>query len=276
MKQAHIRDGVAFVKFQKWLEENWGKGISEIGVEKKLEEFRAAAPEFKEPSFSTIAGYGAHGAIVHYRATDESDVTIGADSILLLDSGAQYEDGTTDITRNFHFGEPTAEMKEDYTLVLKGHIALARAVFKKGSLGKDIDALARGALQAKGKDYAHGTGHGVGCYLSVHEESAGISPRGERALAAGMILSNEPGFYKENSHGIRIENLVLVKEHDDKNYYFETITLVPKSMNLIDKTLLNDEELQWLNDYHARVYETLAPLLDEGHQEWFMGVTGVF
>ncbi len=275
MKTAHIRDGVAFVKFQKWLEENWDKGITEIGVEKKLEEFRAEAPEFKEPSFSTIAGYGAHGAIVHYRATDESDVSIGADSILLLDSGAQYEDGTTDITRNFHFGEVSDEMKEDYTLVLKGHIALARAVFKKGALGKDIDVLARGALQEKGKDYAHGTGHGVGCYLSVHEESAGINPRGERALAAGMILSNEPGFYKEGSHGIRIENLVLVKEHDDKSLCFETITLVPKSVNLIDKALLNDEELQWLNDYHASVYETLAPLLDEGHQEWLMGVTGV-
>ena len=261
MKNAHIRDAVAFAKFEAWLHQNW-QGQTELSVEAKLQEFRAQAQEFKEPSFSTIAGYGEHGAVVHYRATDESDAEIGADSILLLDSGAQYEDGTTDITRNYCFGqkenEPTAEMKEDYTLVLKGHIALASAVFKKGTTGVEIDNLARQFLAEKGKNYAHGTGHGVGCYLSVHEESASISRRSDRALEAGMILSNEPGFYKEGEYGIRIENLVLVKEHDAEHLCFETITLVPIATNLIDYDLMSEDEVKWLNDYHAQVKSAMG------------------
>jgi len=225
MKQAHRRDGAAFVKFEKWLQENW-QGQTELSVEAKLQEFRAQASEFKEPSFSTIAGYGAHGAIVHYRATEKSDVEI------------------------------------DYTLVLKGHIALASAVFKKGTTGIEIDKLARQFLLEKGKNYAHGTGHGVGCYLSVHEESASISPRSERPLEAGMILSNEPGFYKEDAYGIRIENLVLVKEHDENNLCFETITLAPIETMLIDKSMLDEAEIKWLNDYHEKVEDSLKSLLN--------------
>jgi Xaa-Pro aminopeptidase len=252
MKRAHLRDAKAFIQFEKWLYENW-QGQTELSVEKKLEEFRAQAPEFKEPSFNTIAGYGEHGAIVHYRATDKSNVALQGDSLFLLDSGAQYLDGTTDITRTYCFGTPTEDMKKSYTLVLKGHIALASAVFKKGTTGKEIDVLARQYLREHGMDYAHGTGHGVGCYLSVHEEAAGLSPRGDRPLEEGMILSNEPGYYKEGEYGIRIENLVLVKEYDDKHFCFETITLVPIATNLIDEDLMTEDEVKWLEEYHVRV-----------------------
>ncbi len=269
MKNAHIRDGVAMVKFLKWFEEEAPQGqLTELSVEEKLESFRAEAPEFKEPSFSTIAGFGANGAIVHYRADESSSQTIKKDNLLLLDSGAQYEDGTTDITRTVAVGVPTQEMKENFTLVLKGHIALASAKFQKGTKGKELDKLARTPLQKKGLDYAHGTGHGVGCYLSVHEEAAGISPRGEEAIRAGMIISNEPGFYKEGEYGIRIESLLLAQVSEDNELYFETITLAPIDKNLIVIDMLNDEEINWVNDYHVRVFETLSPLLDQPIVDW--------
>jgi Xaa-Pro aminopeptidase len=269
MKQAHIRDGVALVKFLKWFDEEAIKEeLTELSVERKLENFRAEAPEFKEPSFNTIAGYGAHGAIVHYRANEQSNEVIKRDNLLLLDSGAQYVDGTTDITRTIAIGTPTAEMQERNTLVLKGHIALASAKFSKGTTGKQLDVLARGFLQEQGLDYAHGTGHGVGCYLSVHEEAAGISPRGEQALQAGMIISNEPGYYKENEYGIRIENLLQTLEASDDDLYFETITLAPIDKNLIVKDMLSDEEVEWLNQYHARVFKALSSLLDSDVKEW--------
>ncbi|MEM6780260.1 MAG: aminopeptidase P family protein [Pseudomonadota bacterium] len=269
MRQAHIRDGVAVVKFLKWLEEHGPSGQeSELSVEEHLKAFRAEAAEFKDTSFDTIAGFNANGAIVHYRATEETSQTIKAPGLLLVDSGAQYADGTTDITRTVAIGEPTDEMCERNTLVLKGHIAVAAAAFKKGTLGKEIDALARKPLQDEGLDYAHGTGHGVGVYLSVHEEAAHLSPKGEEAPQAGMILSNEPGYYKEGEYGIRIENLVLVREADDEHLEFETITLAPLDTSLIIKDMLTQDELDWLNAYHAHVYKTLSPFLDEEHQNW--------
>ena len=260
MKTAHIRDGVAVTKFLKWFDGN-GVGQDELSVEAKLEEFRAHAPEFKQPSFSTIAGFGANGAIVHYRANEKTNKTIENGNLLLLDSGAQYLDGTTDITRTIAVGDVCDDMKVKNTLVLKGHIALASAVFKKGTLGKEIDVLARQYLREQGLDFGHGTGHGVGCYLSVHEEAASISPRGERALEKGMILSNEPGYYEEGAYGIRIENLVLVKEHDAEHLCFETITLAPLDDSLIVEDMLSDEEKTWFSEYHARVNETLEQYL---------------
>ncbi|NCO02738.1 MAG: aminopeptidase P family protein [Alphaproteobacteria bacterium] len=270
MKTAHVRDGVAMVKFLKWFErEGHNETLNEISVEEKLTFFRAQAPEFRDTSFDTIAGYASHGAIVHYRATKDTALDIKQGNILLLDSGGQYEDGTTDITRTLSVGEAAQEIKEHNTLVLKAHIMLATAVFKKDTLGKEIDAICRKPLKDAGLDYAHGTGHGVGCYLSVHEEAGmGISPRSEEPLAAGMILSNEPGYYVEGSHGIRIENLVLVQENDQGDLYFETITLAPFDKNLILPDMLSVEEIKWVNDYHARVYDTLSPLLDDDHQAW--------
>lgn len=271
MKRAHIRDGVALVKFLKWFES--ARDIDELSVEKKLQAFRAKAPEFKEPSFNTIAGFGSNGAIVHYRADEKSNKKIEQGNLLLLDSGAQYEDGTTDITRTIAVGEPTQEMRACNTLVLKGHIALARAQFKKETPAKDIDQLARGALQAQGLDYAHGTGHGVGCYLSVHEEAAmGISPRSEKPLAAGMVVSNEPGFYKEGEYGIRIENLVLVKETVE-GLSFETISFCPLDKNLMVEDMLSAEEVEWINRYHAQVFEKLSSHLDEDTKAWLQEKT---
>ena len=274
MRASHIRDGVAIVKFLKWLEEEAPKEkLTELSVEAKLESFRAEASEFREPSFSTIAGYGEHGAIVHYRANKQTNSTIKLDNLLLLDSGGQYEDGTTDITRTMAIGTPTQEMKERFTLVLKGHIALASAHFKKGTQGKDLDALARKPLKDNGLDYAHGTGHGVGCYLSVHEEAVSINDRGDKAVQAGMVLSNEPGYYKDGEYGIRIENLLLTQEAQDGSLYFDTITLAPIDKNLIVTDMLGDKEKEWLNDYHERVFKTLSPLLDKPTADWLKQAT---
>lgn len=275
MKAAHVRDGVAMVKFLKWFDDNAAlENLNEVSVEEQLNAFRAEASEFRDTSFDTIAGYASNGAIVHYRASSDTALDIKQGNILLLDSGAQYIDGTTDITRTLSVGDVPEEIKRHNTLVMKAHIVLATAVFKKGTLGKDIDAICRKPLKDAGLDYAHGTGHGVGCYLSVHEEAGmGISPRAEEPLEAGMILSNEPGYYVEGSHGIRIENLVLVQEKSADDLYFETITLAPFDVSLIDAALLNDDEVSWLNEYHARVYETLAPLLDDNHQVWLASAT---
>ena len=275
MKAAHVRDGVAMVKFLKWFSEEAPKEtLSELSVEERLNEFRAQAPEFQDTSFDTIAGYGSNGAIVHYRASEESNKDVKSGNLLLLDSGAQYSDGTTDITRTLAVGEPTAEMMERNTYVLKAHIALAMAVFKKDTSGKELDAICRAPMKKAGLDYLHGTGHGVGCYLSVHEEAAmGISPRAEEPLQAGMILSNEPGYYEEDAYGIRIENLILVKEGEGDQLSFETITLAPFDRTLIDVSFLNDEERHWVDQYHARVNETLSPLLDDEHQAWLKKAT---
>lgn len=280
MKAAHVRDGAALVKFLCWLDREAPKGtLTELNVEAKLREFRAQAPEYRENSFETIAGFGPNGAIVHYRATTQSDLKLSPPGLLLVDSGAQYEDGTTDVTRTVAVGGPSAEQVTRYTQVLKGHVAVARAKFPAGTTGAQIDALARAPLWAEGLDYAHGTGHGVGCYLSVHEEAAPISPRGQDAVEAGMIVSNEPGYYKEDHYGIRIENLVLAVEagrNADTGkpmLAFETLTLCPYDARLIDAALLSTEEKAWVNAYHARTREILSPLVDNATRAWLEEAT---
>lgn len=275
MRSAHIRDGVAMVKFLKWLSHAAIKEtLTELEVEAKLEEFRKEAPEYRDTSFDTIAGYGPNGAIVHYRATEETNATLENWNLLLLDSGAQYTDGTTDITRTIAIGAPSEEMKEHYTLVLKGHIAVASARFPYGTSGAQIDALARNPLWQRNLDYAHGTGHGVGCYLSVHEEATSFSPRGTDAVEPGMIISNEPGFYKEGAYGIRLENLVLAHEDGEcpstgkTMLAFETLTLAPFDRTLINPALLSGDEAFWLDNYHKKVFAELSPYLDEDTKSW--------
>lgn len=271
IRAVHVKDGVAVVKFLYWFDQGH-KNLTELGVVDKLESFRREDKTYKEPSFPTIAGFNANGAIIHYRVTEKTNLDIKGDGLLLLDSGAQYEWGTTDITRTIRFGNPNDEMKERFTLVLKGHIALAMAKFKPGTLGKEIDLLARQPLLDKNLNYAHGTGHGVGCYLSVHEEAAGISPRGEAPLEAGMLLSNEPGYYQEGAYGIRTESLVLIQE-EGADLKFETITLAPIDTSLIKPGMLGAEETQWLNDYHACIYKTLAPHLTAEVKNWLQDKT---
>ena len=254
MHQAHIRDGKAVTNFLKWLEKN--QDITEIEVAEKLESFRKKSPLYLEPSFATIAGSAANGAIVHYHATPKTNKKLERNSLLLIDSGGQYLDGTTDITRTVAIGKPTAEMKRNFTLVLKGHIALAKAVFPKGTRGSQLDALARQHLWQNGLDYDHGTGHGVGSYLSVHEGPQHISKRGGDAiLEVGMILSNEPGYYKTGEYGIRIESLLVVKEVSKGFLGFETLTKAPIDKKLIDIKLLNKEEKIWLKEYHQTFNE---------------------
>lgn len=276
IKQAHILDGIALCKFFCWLEKQ--TGINEMDVGEKLQEFRSLHPAYKQPSFPTIAGYGANGAIVHYRAGEHTSKTIQEGSLLLVDSGGQYYDGktiagTTDITRTVAMGSPTEAMCRHFTLVLKGHIALARAHFPRDTTGAQIDALARQPLWDEGLDYAHGTGHGVGCYLAVHEEATSISVRGTEPFAAGMLISNEPGYYEEGAYGIRTENLVFVIEREDK-FEFETLSLCPVDQSLVVKDMLGEGEIQWLNDYHARVYEVLhAGLQDEEERAWLRART---
>ncbi|PZQ47363.1 MAG: hypothetical protein DI551_03460 [Micavibrio aeruginosavorus] len=278
MRNAHVRDGAAVTKFLKWLSEN-KETITELDIEAKLEEFRKAAPEYRDSSFDTIAGFGSNGAIVHYRATKETAKMLEQGSLLLLDSGAQYADGTTDITRTMAIGTPSKEMKERFTLVLKAHIAVARARFPVGTTGAQIDALARAPLWERNLDYAHGTGHGVGCYLSVHEEATSLSPRGAEAMEAGMIVSNEPGYYKEGAYGIRLENLILAYEDGvcadtgKKMLAFETLTFVPFDLSCVDFGLLNESEKKWLSDYHKAVFEKLSPYLDAPTKDWLLKTT---
>ncbi|PZO83621.1 MAG: X-Pro aminopeptidase, partial [Micavibrio aeruginosavorus] len=277
MRAAHIRDGAAVTKFLKWLSEAGASGtLTELDVEAKLESFRREAPEYRDSSFDTIAGYGPNGAIVHYRATRETNARIMPGSLLLVDSGAQYADGTTDITRTVAIGTPTKEMKERFTLVLKGHIALASARFPAGTTGAQLDALARAPLWREGLDFAHGTGHGVGCYLSVHEEAASISPRGHDALEPGMIISNEPGYYEEGAYGIRTENLILVQEDGvcavtgKQMLSFETLTFAPYDAALIIAEMLDPAEQAWLAAYNRKAAELLGPLLDGATKQWLL------
>ena len=268
------RDGVALVKFLKWLEEAVPTGReTEISVDRKLHAFRAAQPLYMGESFDTIAGYKEHGAIVHYEATPETDVTLKPEGFLLLDSGAQYLDGTTDITRTIALGDLTEEEKTDYTLILKGHIALAMAVFPEGTRGAQLDALARMPIWKQHMNYLHGTGHGVGHFLNVHEGPQSIRMNENPvALQPGMVTSNEPGVYKAGSHGIRTENLLLTVPAGEGmfgNYLkFETITLCPICQKGIIKELLTTEEIEWLNEYHRTVYEKLAPDLNNEEREW--------
>lgn len=282
MRDAHIRDGVSVCRFLHWLEQALERGetITEMGAAHKLEHFRREDNLLTDLSFTTISGYGSNGAIVHYRAQEHTNQTLKAGNLFLLDSGGQYQNGTTDITRTLAIGTPLAEHKDRFTCVLKGHIALAMAQFPKGSTGSHLDTLARMPLWQQGLDYNHGTGHGVGSYLGVHEGPQGISKRHSSVpLQPGMILSNEPGYYKTGEYGIRIENLVTVvaAETDTADtppfYHFETLTLVPIDQRLIDTSLLNTDEIKWLNRYHQQVYETISPRLDAPVASWLRSQT---
>ncbi len=277
MKNSHIRDGAAVTSFLCWLDENVKSGkIDELSAAEKLLSFRKKQKLFKEPSFNTIAGFGAHGAIVHYRADRKSSAKIRTDNILLLDSGGQYLDGTTDITRTIATGKVTKEQKENFTRVLKGHIAIATVKFPRGTSGAELDVLARRHLWQVGRDYDHGTGHGVGAYLSVHEGPQRISRVSNVPLQEGMVISNEPGYYKEGEYGIRIENLILVRKDKESSksgrdfLCFETITKAPIDTRLIEKSMLTKDEIEWLKQYHATVAKDLKPLLDAETYKWLM------
>ena len=270
MKKAHVEDGVAVLKFMRYLKENAGKDVmSEISLADKLEAFRRESKNFLDLSFDTICGYASNGAIVHYSATPETDKVVENKGLLLVDSGAQYRYGTTDITRTFAMGKVTNEEKRAFTIVLKSHIALARATFPKGMTGARLDMISRAPMYAHGMDFKHGTGHGVGYLLNVHEGPQNISPRAfatKFAVLPGMVTSNEPGFYEEGKFGIRHENLVLCVEKEKTEYgtfcAFETITLVPFDLDAIDVKLLDDGEKAWLNAYHKTVRKTIGKYLD--------------
>jgi len=274
VRLAMAKDGVALTRFFIWLEENLKSGqLSEISIAEKLREFRSKQENFVGESFGTIAGYAGHGAIVHYSATPDTDAKLKAENILLLDSGGQYLDGTTDITRTVALGTPTAQQKTDNTLVLKGHIALARAIFPSGTRGSQLDILARKAMWDLGLNYGHGTGHGVGHFLCVHEGPQSVRmDENPTVLQPGMMISNEPGMYRTNEYGIRIENLVQVvpaqKTEFGQFLKFETLTLFPIDQDLINFDLLNESEIEWLNSYHQRVYSALSPQLNEYEREW--------
>jgi Xaa-Pro aminopeptidase len=279
-RAAHVRDGAAVVRFLAWLDREAPHGkVTEIDAVAALESFRRDTGLLKDVSFPTIAGAGPDGAIVHYRVTTKSNRPIAAGELFLIDSGGQYQDGTTDITRTVAIGTPTAEMRDRFTRVLRGHIAIARAVFPDGTTGAQLDSFARQYLWSEGLDFDHGTGHGVGSYLSVHEGPARISKLGAAALKRGMILSNEPGYYKTGAYGIRIENLVLVIEAaavpgaEKPLNAFETLTLAPIDRRLIIPEILSLEEAVWLDRYHARVAQTLSPLLDAETRAWLEAAT---
>jgi Xaa-Pro aminopeptidase len=277
-KAANIRDGAAVTRFLHWLKREAPKGgVTEISAAEALENYRREAEELKDISFPTIAAADPHSAIPHYRVTDSSNLKV-ARGLFLIDSGAQYQDGTTDITRTVAIGTPTREMRDRFTRVLKGHVAIATAVFPKGSTGAQIDAFAREALWSAGLDFDHGTGHGVGSYLSVHEGPQRISKTGTTALQSGMILSNEPGYYAPGRFGIRIENLLVVtpikiRGAERDMLGFETISLAPIDLDLIDDKLLDQKEIAWLNDYHSRVRAKLSPLVDSQTRVWLARAT---
>ena len=279
MREAMLQDGLALTQFFCWLEKNLGKSrITEFTLMDQLKNFRSQQKHFMGESFCSIVGYKAHGASPHYSTTAETDCEIKAEGILLIDSGGQYMNGTTDITRTTALGELSQEEKMDFTLVLKGMIQLSLAVFPKGTRGCNIDILARQALWQHGKNYGHGTGHGVGCFLNVHEGPQSIRQElKEQAVLPGMISSNEPGFYRAGHYGIRHENLILCKEKLNTEYgeflEFETLTLFPFDTKALDIDLLTDIEKNWLNHYHQKVYDSLAPELDEKHKTWLKNKT---
>jgi Xaa-Pro aminopeptidase len=277
---AHLRDGAAVVRFLAWLDREAPTAkLTEIDAVTALEDFRHDTGALKDVSFPTISGFGPNGAIVHYRVTHKSNRRIAPDGLFLVDSGAQYEDGTTDITRTVAIGVPSAEMRDRFTRVLRGHIAIARAIFPEGTSGAQIDSFARQYLWAAGLDFDHGTGHGVGSYLSVHEGPARISKLGGAALKAGMILSNEPGYYKTGTYGIRIENLVLVVAApavagaEKPLLAFETLTRAPIDRRLIGPAAMTADEIAWLDAYHASVQAEIGPRLDADTQAWLARAT---
>ncbi len=273
-RTAHRRDAVALARFLAWVDREAPAGsLTEIDAVEALETFRRETGALKDVSFPTISGTGPNGAIVHYRVTRKSNRRIARGDLLLIDSGAQYEDGTTDVTRTIAIGEPTFEMRDRFTRVLRGHIAIARALFPDGTSGAQLDTLARQYLWQAGVDFEHGTGHGVGSYLSVHEGPARISKLGATPLKRGMILSNEPGYYKADGFGIRIENLELVVAAEVAGAEkpvnaFETLTLAPIDRRLVDLNMLTGDELSWLNEYHERVRHAVRGHVDDATKAW--------
>ena len=279
-RASQVRDGAAIARFLHWIDEEAPSGeVDELTASDKLESFRREAPELRDLSFDSISGSGPNGAIVHYKSSEKTNRKLQRGELYLIDSGGQYVDGTTDITRTVAIGEPTDEMRDRFTRVLKGHIAVASAVFPKGTRGTQLDSFARRPLWEAGLDYAHGTGHGVGSYLAVHEGPQRISPAtsaqagGDEPLQAGMLISNEPGFYKSGEYGIRIENLVLVVEKriegaEKEMLGFETVTFAPIERRLVVKDMLSAAELDWLNDYHRQVLEKIGPKLSGADREW--------
>ncbi|WP_457089803.1 aminopeptidase P family protein [Microvirga sp. P5_D2] len=278
-RAAHLRDGVAVARFLAWLDREAPKGqLTEIDVVEALEASRVETGALKNVSFPSISGAGPNAALPHYRVTSSSNRKLELNQIFLIDSGAQYEDGTTDITRTIIVGEPTPEMKDRFTRVLKGHIAIAQAVFPKGTTGAQIDAFARKPLWEAGLDFDHGTGHGIGSYLSVHEGPQRIAKTGHTPLEVGMMLSNEPGFYKAGDYGIRIENLILVEPReipggDREMFGFETLTFTPIDLRLVEPAIMNADEIAWLNAYHAAVREKISPHLDGDTRAWLENAT---
>ena len=283
LRRAHLADGIALTRFLRWLKHDAVReGATELSAAAKLEEYRRESADYLEPSFDPILAYGPHGAIVHYEATEETDVPLEAHGLLLADTGGHYRTGTTDVTRTVALGPVAGEEKRACTLVLRGHLALAAARFRAGVTGENLDILARGPLWDEGLDYNHGTGHGVGYLLSVHEGPQRIhwsiaSNARHTALEPGMIFSDEPGLYLAGKFGVRLENLLLVREAETNAYgrflSLEPLTLAPFDRDTIDPSLLSDRELAQLNAYHARVYETLAPHLDAETRAWLRGVT---
>ncbi len=276
-KKAHIRDGVSITKYIFWLKNKMDpKSYNEISVANHLEDIRKKNDFFHSLSFDTISAIDKNAALPHYRVTEESKTSFSKNNIYLVDSGAQYYDGTTDITRTIILGSPTQEQKDRFTRVLKGHITLSSHVFEKGTKGTDIDYLARLSLNEINLDYDHGTGHGIGSFLSVHEGPQRIAKKSmfeSVELMPGMILSNEPGYYKENEYGIRTENLVLIKENDDGMLYFENISWCPIDVELIEKKLLSKQEILWLNKYHSDVFKNLQKYLKSEERNWLRNIT---
>jgi Xaa-Pro aminopeptidase len=264
------------VRFMKWLESAVGvEPVTERSAAQRLEAFRREQEMYRGPSFEAISAYGAHGAIVHYKPTEESDLPLEPKGLYLIDSGGHYLDGTTDITRTVALSSPTDEQRELFTRVLKGHIALARATFPSGTKGSQLDTLARLSLWEVGKNYGHGTGHGVGSYLCVHEGPQRIDPVfGDTPLEEGMFLSIEPGYYERGKFGIRTENLAIVRRDEKKSsepesfLHFETVTLCPIDLTLVDTNLLTPAEIEFLNNYHRRVIDTLSPHLTDQERQW--------
>ena len=286
-RAAHHRDGVAMVQLLAWLEQSADDSITELTVAAKIREFRQRLPRYHSDSFETIAAAGANAALPHYHPTARHDARLQEGAVFLLDCGAQFVDGTTDITRTVWIDstagqEPPAELRANFTRVLQGHIALARAVFPQGTTGSQLDCLARQFLWRAGKDFDHGTGHGVGSFLSVHEGPQRISKIGSTTwLQPGMILSNEPGYYLPGAYGIRLENLVVVTELPDQVGYerkmlgFETLSLAPFDLRLVDWSLLDAAEVGWLGDYHQLVWQKLSPELPAAERDWLSQATRI-
>ncbi len=281
MRNCHIRDGVAMVHFLRWIEEQLpARTITELTAAKRLDAFRRESKHFQGPSFETIVAYKGHGAIIHYSPSEKTDCKLNTEGMLVIDSGGHYLDGTTDVTRTLALGTPSLEERQMFTRVLKGHIQIARARFPKGTTGKQLDILARTPLWEIGLDYRHGTGHGIGSFLNVHEGPQSLSPKDPGVvIVPGMTFTNEPGYYQEGAYGIRTENVIMVEDDEEVKseygpfYRFDTITMVPIDQKLIDPDLLTYEERSWLNNYHAKVYTRLSPHLDSSELNWLKAAT---